>query len=89
VATRLDAAQHALGLRIQELRRAQGETQETFAARVRMISGNYARIEQGRANVTLGTLVRIASGLSVELADLFAVPMAKRSKPGRPRKDST
>jgi transcriptional regulator with XRE-family HTH domain len=53
-----------------------------------MLSPNYARVEQGRANVTLGTLVRIANGLKVELAELFVAPTAKRAKPGRPRKSA-
>jgi transcriptional regulator with XRE-family HTH domain len=51
-----------------------------------MLPPNYARIEQGRANVTIDTLVRVAHGLKVDLADLFVVPRVKRAKPGRPAK---
>jgi transcriptional regulator with XRE-family HTH domain len=87
VATRTELAQRALGLRIQELRRESGETQEDFAARLGMLPPNYARIEQGRANVTIDTLVRVANGLKVELSELFVPPTVKRAKPGRPRKD--
>lgn len=86
VATRAVAAQRAVGLRIQELRQARGETQESFAGKLGMLAPNYARVEQGRANVTLGTLVRIASGLRVELSELFLTPKAKRGRPGRPPK---
>lgn len=81
---RTKQALRSLGLRIQELRRAAGETQEAFAARLGMLPPNYARIEQGRANVTIDTLVRVAYGLKVELADLFVTPKVKRAKPGRP-----
>lgn len=85
MATRTELAQRTLGLRIQELRRARAETQESFAARLRMLAPNYARIEQGRANVTIDTLVRVANGLKVELAELFVAPSAKRTRPGRPK----
>lgn len=75
-----------LGLRIQELRRDRGETQESLAGRLGMLAPNYARIEQGRANVTVDTLVRVANALDVDLGQLFIAPERRRSKPGRPRK---
>lgn len=75
-----------IGSRIQELRRAAGETQETVAERVNMLTPNYARLEQGRVNPTVETLLRVADALGVELAELF-VPTEKRpTRPGRPRK---
>lgn len=79
----------ALGLRIQELRRARGETQESLADRLGMLPSNYARIEQGRTNPTVETLHRIATALDVEVAALFEQPTRKRSRPGRPRKDGS
>lgn len=65
-----------LGKRIGELRRARGLTQETAAERLGMLAPNYARIEQGRQNVTVDTLVRIVRvlGEDVRVADLFAPP---------------
>lgn len=75
-----------MGLRIQELRQARRETQESFAGKLGMLPPNYARVEQGRANVTLDTLVRIATGLRVDLAELFVAPKVRRAKPGRPPK---
>lgn len=86
MATRTETALRTIGLRIQELRRDRGETQESFAGRLGMLAPNYARIEQGRANVTIDTLVRVASGLKVEVSELFVQPRTKRAKPGRPRK---
>lgn len=81
---RTKQAARSLGLRIQELRQADGQTQEAFADKLGMLPPNYARIEQGRANVTLETLVRVAQGLKVELAELFVTSKSKRAKPGRP-----
>ncbi len=86
MATRTESALRSLGLRIQELRGERGETQESFAAVLGMLAANYARIEQGRSNLTVDTLVRVANGLKVELADLFIEPKVKKQKPGRPRK---
>jgi transcriptional regulator with XRE-family HTH domain len=75
-----------LGKRISELRRAKGFTQETAAERLKMLAPNYARIEQGRLNVTVDTLVRIVKmlGDDVKIADLFAPPtMTERRRRGR------
>ena len=87
MAARTETALKAIGLRMQELRQARGETQESFAGRLRMLAPNYARIEQGRSNLTIDTLVRVANALRVELGELFIAPKAKRARPGRPRKD--
>lgn len=77
----------ALGRRVGELRRARGLTQEQAAARLRMLAPNYARIEQGRQNVTVDTLVRLATLLDVSLSDLFAAPASSHpARPGRPKK---
>ena len=75
-----------VGLRIRELRLERGLTQEKAAERVRMLVSNYARIEQGRQNVTVDTLVRIARVLRVEVPELFVRPEARFARPGRPRK---
>jgi len=76
-----------MGHRIQELRREQGHTQETSAAKLGMLPSNYARLEQGRLNTTVNTLVRIAGALDVDVGQLFAAPKRRRSRPGRPRKN--
>ncbi|MGH7294856.1 MAG: helix-turn-helix domain-containing protein [Polyangiaceae bacterium] len=52
-----------IGLRIQAAREAAALSQETLATKIGMTRGNYSRIEQGRTNVTLDTLLRIARGL--------------------------
>jgi hypothetical protein len=42
-------------------------------------------IEQGRMNVTIDTLVRIANALGVALVDLFQTPRPEKVVRGRPR----
>lgn len=73
-----------LGLRIGEVRRSRGLTQEQAAEALGMLAPNYARIEQGRSNVTVDTLVRIANALDVPIGRLFTKPRTTRPAPGRP-----
>jgi transcriptional regulator with XRE-family HTH domain len=61
-------------------------TQETMAEALGMLAPNYARIEQGRANVTVDTLVRIGQALEVSLLELFRAPRSRKVKTGRPPK---
>jgi transcriptional regulator with XRE-family HTH domain len=81
-----EAVLKSLGLRVRELRRGLGITQEQAATKLGMQAPNYARIEQGRVNATVHTLVRIARFLDVSLADLFLPPRSRAVRPGRPRK---
>lgn len=78
-------ALRSLGLRLRELRRHQGMTQEEMAERVGMLTPNYARIEQGRVNVTVDTLVRLANALASSLVSLFGTPQMLDVPRGRPR----
>lgn len=82
----LERAKHDLGLRVRELRRALEMTQEEAAEGLEMHTQNYARIEQGRMNVTLETVVRLAQFYRVELHELFLLPTVQSVRPGRPRK---
>lgn len=60
-------------------------TQEQAAEALDMHTPNYARVEQGRQNVTIGTLVPIARLFGVGLEDLFKTPRDRTVRPGRPR----
>jgi transcriptional regulator with XRE-family HTH domain len=82
-----EAVTRSLGLRVRELRRARGWTQQDAAERLKIAVPNYAHIEQGRRLVRIDTLVRLANLFEVTVADLFAEPRAKAVRPGRPRKD--
>lgn len=79
------AAQKDLGRRVAELRRDRGHTQESIAEALGMLAPNYARIEQGRQNVTLDTIVRIAKVLDVGLPDLFRAPRSPKPTKVRSR----
>jgi len=75
-----------LGLRIKEIRLEAGLTQEDLSAKLKMLLPNYARIEQGRMNVTVDTLVRLSKGLGVEIGEFFAKPKVRKARVGRPPK---
>jgi transcriptional regulator with XRE-family HTH domain len=72
-----DAA-HKLGMRIRSLRLARGLTQESLAERAGIHEKFVGAVERGERNVTLRNLERIAHGLNVPIAALFA----ETSEPG-------
>ena len=74
-----------LGARIRELRLAQGLTLEVAAERGGMDLKHWQKIEAGTLNVTIATLVRIARGLGVEVADLFSAASSAEREPSRVR----
>lgn len=81
--------QLAVGRRIQELRRSKKLTQQGVADAMGMEVSNYARIEGGRANVTLDSLVRIANALDTPILSLFKAPKSLEVPKGRPRRRPT
>ncbi|MBI5532154.1 MAG: helix-turn-helix transcriptional regulator [Deltaproteobacteria bacterium] len=74
-----------VGRRIAELRAARGHTQEAFAERLRVTVQYEQRVEAGRENLTVQSLVKLAGELGVLVADLFAAPAVRTRRPGRPR----
>jgi transcriptional regulator with XRE-family HTH domain len=80
--------QRELGLRVGELRRRLGITQVVAAQRLGMVLDNYIKIERGKRNVTLHTVVRLARALEVEVLELFVPSRERNPRPGRPRKKS-
>jgi transcriptional regulator with XRE-family HTH domain len=79
-----------VGLRIAEIRKARGYTQERFARLLKFTYQYVSRLEGGR-NLTIHTLVRIANKLEVPPQDLFATPTtpSEPRKRGRPPKKKT
>jgi len=74
-----------VGRRIAEVRRELGWTQQQAAERLDMPLKNLQRIEAGM-NLTIRTLVRIASGFGITAIGLFAAPQSReRPRRGRPR----
>jgi transcriptional regulator with XRE-family HTH domain len=61
-----------IGRRIRRLREERGRSLHEFAAMVDMEYTNIVRLEKGRTNPTIGTLVKIAAALEVPLRELFA-----------------
>ncbi len=60
-----------LGLKIKELRKRKGFTQEQLAELINMEQNSISVIESGRNFPTLGTLEKIAQILDVNLSDFF------------------
>ena len=60
-----------LGLKIKELRKRKGLTQEQLAELIDMEQNSISVIESGRNFPTLGTLEKIAKVLDVNLSDFF------------------
>ena len=65
------AANIALGKTVRSLREAQGHTQESFAADIRMNSRYVGGIERGEINSSVDTLHKLIIGLGVSFADVF------------------
>lgn len=60
-----------LGLKIKELRKRKGFTQEELAELIQMEQNSISVMESGRNFPTLGTLEKIAKVLDVNLSDFF------------------
>ncbi|MBI4727082.1 helix-turn-helix transcriptional regulator [candidate division TA06 bacterium] len=60
------------GLRIQQLRKQQGITQEELGFRSNLHSTHIGMIERGVKNVTLETIVKLADALGISTELLFA-----------------
>lgn len=60
-----------LGLRIRELRVEKNYSLKEFADKLDIEYTNLVRIEKGRTNVRLSTLVKIANALEVPISKLF------------------
>jgi transcriptional regulator with XRE-family HTH domain len=74
---RFTAEAKALGDRVRELREARGWTLERAAEASNLDLKHLQKVEAGKLNLTLVTLVRIAEG--------FGEPMAALFKPAKPR----
>lgn len=80
-----------IGRRVAELRLVAELTQAALAARMKASQQFIGNVEQGRQNLTLYTLVRLANALGVRLADLFVRPAngapAAVGRPPRARRE--
>lgn len=63
--------QLAFGSRVRELRKAQGYSQEAFAALANLDRGAFGKVERGEINVGLISMARIAVALGLTLSTLL------------------
>lgn len=73
-----------IGRRIAELRAEKGLTQEQVAEMLGIALRNFQRIERGHQNVTVKTMVAVASVLGVRAIDLMYPPANRELRIGRP-----
>lgn len=64
-------AAEEIGRSLRDARLAADVSQERLAAKIGMTRGNLARIEQGQTNVTLDSILRIATGLELKMSVTF------------------
>jgi transcriptional regulator with XRE-family HTH domain len=84
------ALSQRIGARIAELRTAKRWTQEQFAERLGCSLKYAQRLEAGKANLTLGSIVKLSKVLGMKPAALFILPRKGRRKGvGRPRKQAS
>lgn len=60
-----------IGIRIGELRKQKGLTQEKLAERMGVSPKYLSSIERGKENPTLTTIINLAQSMDVEIADIF------------------
>lgn len=60
-----------LGIRIAELRKTKGITQEQLAGKMEISPKYLSSIERGKENPTLNTLIGLSESLGVNFEDLF------------------
>ncbi|WP_273419352.1 helix-turn-helix domain-containing protein [Veillonella caviae] len=60
-----------LGQRIKELRKQKNLSQEKFALQINLDRSYYTSVENGKRNVSIENIKKIADGLNISLEELF------------------
>ena len=63
--------QKAFGLRVQQLRKETGMSQEKFALSINMDRTYLASVEAGKRNISINNIKKIADGLNISISELF------------------
>lgn len=63
--------QQSFGLRVQQLRKVTGMSQEKFALSIDMDRTYLASVEAGKRNISINNIKKIADGLSITISELF------------------
>ena len=61
----------SFGLKVQQLRKEKGLSQEKFALSIDMDRTYFASVEAGKRNIAIKNIQKIADGLGVSLSELF------------------
>lgn len=61
----------AFGLRVQQLRKETGMSQEKFALSIEMDRTYLASIESGKRNLSINNIKKIADGFGLSISELF------------------
>lgn len=59
------------GIRVQQLRKESGLSQEKFALKIEMDRTYLASVEKGKRNISLENIKKIANGFGISLEELF------------------
>jgi len=62
-----------IGMNIKELREEKNISQQDLAAACNFEKSNMSRIEAGRTNLTIGTLLKICEALNVKLNEVVDI----------------
>lgn len=68
--THLDI-QKAFGLKVQQLRKETGMSQEKFALSINMDRTYFASVETGKRNISIKNIKKIADGFNISISELF------------------
>lgn len=63
--------QQSFGLKVKQLRKATGMSQEKFALSIDMDRTYLASVEAGKRNISINNIKKIADGLSITISELF------------------
>lgn len=61
----------SFGLKVRQLRKERGLSQEKFALSIDMDRTYFASVEAGKRNISIKNIQKIADGLGVSLSELF------------------
>lgn len=61
----------SFGQRIRKIRNSQGISQEKFALLINMDRTYYASVENGKRNISINNIEKIARGFNMSLEELF------------------
>lgn len=84
-----DEIARSMGLRVGEMRRARGLTQNDLAQLIPATVTWLSKVERGGQNLTLNTMIKLSNALGVPVQELFGEPgkSGRKVSRGRPRRE--